>query len=165
MTADLPALVAALASGSLAERQAAAEKLGQLGSDAVGAAVALVEACDTHDDQLREWVAAALEGLGPPAAGDVARLASLVQCPMAGVAYWAATLLGRLQDGAAAAVPNLAHALRSHADLAVRERAAWALGKIGPPAQAARDAIAAAANSPDRRLARLAAEALARLRS
>jgi HEAT repeat protein len=43
----------------------------------------------------------------------------------------------------------------------VAQRAAWALGKIGPAAAAAASALRTAAASADPRLARLAAEALA----
>lgn len=165
MTTELDALVTSLKSGPLAERQAAAEKLAQLGSEARRAAVALVEALETQDDQLREWVAAALEELGPPDAGDVAKLASLVDRSSLDVAYWAATLLGRLDAKAAPAVPNLALALVHHPETAVRERAAWALGKIGPAANAARHALTQAADSSNRRLASLARDAMGRLES
>jgi HEAT repeats len=163
MTDQVRKLVALLESGSLAERRDAAEKLAQLESDARGAAVPLVATCHTDDEQLLEWATAALEGLGAPEESDVEKLAALVERPSLDVAYWAATLLGRLEAGAAPAVPNLAEALGTHPEMAVRQRAAWALGKIGPAAAAARDALAQAAESPDRRLARLASEALGRL--
>jgi HEAT repeat protein len=134
-----------------------------LGREARAAAVPLVEACETEDDQLREWVAAALEELGPPDVADVANLAALVERSPLDVAYWAATLLGRLEDQAAAAVPNLAWALANHPEMAVRQRAAWALGKIGPAANRARDALTEAAENSNRRLASLARDAMDRL--
>jgi HEAT repeat protein len=159
MTTDLSALVASLKSGDADQRQAAAEKLSQRGTDAAPAAVALVEACE-RDDEARESVVAALEELGPPAASDVAKLAALVSRPSLDVAYWAATLLGRLEGEASPAVPALSEALGGHGELAVRQRAAWALGKIGPAAATARDALTKAAASSDPRLASLARAAV-----
>jgi HEAT repeat protein len=108
-------------------------------------------------------VVAALEGLGPPAARDVEKLAALVDSSSLDAAYWAVTLLGRLEDQAAPAVPKLASALASHPEMPVRERAAWALGKIGPEAAAARDTLSKAAQGTEVRLATLARDALAQL--
>ncbi len=164
MTADLAALVTTLCTGSPAAREDAAQKLAQLEREAQAAAVALVEAAATDDDQLREWVTAALESLGPPCADDASRLAALLAEPSLDVAYWAATLLGRLENDATAAVPELTKALRQHPEPAARERAAWALGKIGPAAAPAERALEEAAAGDQRRLARLAQEALAQIK-
>jgi HEAT repeat protein len=160
MGTDLNRLIKALRSGDAASRQTAAEELS--GSPQQGAAVALVEACGADDDSL-ESVTAALEELGPPAASDSAPLAKLLDSPLLDVAYWAATLLGRAGAGAASAVPQLTQALGTHAELAVRERAAWALAEIGSGAGTARPALEKAAAGSDRRLAKLAREALAKL--
>jgi HEAT repeat protein len=54
----------------------------------------------------------------------------------------------------------LIRVLESDADLPVRERAAWALGEIGPVANSAAPALRAAADGDDARLARLAQQAL-----
>jgi HEAT repeat protein len=162
MSVDLSALIASLRSDDSARQQAAAEKLAQMGPAAQPAAVALVEACDA-DDETRESAVAALEDLGPPPATDVAKLASLVERPSLDVAYWAATLLGRLGTQSGMAVPSLSKALGGHAELAVKQRAAWALGQIGPAAGAAHTTLQAAAASTDARLATLAREALSRL--
>ena len=159
MTTDLAALVSSLQSSNATQRQTAAEKLSQLGTDAAPAAVVLVEACGRSDDT-RESVVATLEELGPPPAADVAKLAELLRDPSLDVAYWAATLLGRLEGAAAPAVGNLAQALAGHAELAVRQRAAWALGKVGPMAAGARGPLEIAAASPNARLAALARTAL-----
>jgi HEAT repeat protein len=159
MSADIAALVTALNSADLAARQQAAEQLVQLGEEAQVAAVPLVEACG-GEATLRDAAAAALESLGPPPDKDVEALARLLARPQLDVAYWAATLLGRLQDGAEPAVAALAEALNHHPELAVRERAAWALGKIGPAAAAAHEALQAAAASSQTRLAHLAKDAL-----
>ena len=77
------------------------------------------------------------------------------------VAYWAITLLGRSGQAAAAATAVLAERLGPAAPLEVAQRAAWALGKIGPAALVASGALQVAATSADPRLARLASEALA----
>jgi HEAT repeat protein len=163
MNADVPALVRTLETGEVAAQREAAAKLARLESAAQAAAVALVGACASPDEQVRDWAVAALEGLGPPSPSDVARLSKLVGQASLDSAYWAATLLGRLQSQAAAAVPALAEALENHAEMPVRERAAWALGQVGPAAAAGRAALERATHSDDRRLARLAQEALARL--
>jgi HEAT repeat protein len=163
MSNDVTELIRSLAGNDAAARQAAAERLAQLGPDAQAGALPLVEACATDDDALRESVTAALEELGPPLPGDVAKLSALVSHRSLDVAYWAATLLGRLKDHAAAAVAPLATALANHPETSVQERAAWALGQIGPAAADARPALEKAAGSSRARLARLAKEALINL--
>lgn len=160
MPSRIPDLTAALAGNDSSKRQAAAEALAQLGEEAAPAAVALVTACGT-DDEAREWIVSALESLGAPPDDSVAQLAKLAGNPAQDVAYWAVTLLGRAK--AAAAVSALADALAKHPAIVVRQRAAWALGQIGPPAAAARGALEAAAADPDSRLASLAREALGQL--
>lgn len=164
MPHDMTDLIANLTSTDADARAAAAEAFGQMATDAAPAAVALVEACRDADDRVREWAVAALEDLGPPPEDTVSKLTLLVgdKNPLAG--YWAATLLGRCGEGAASAVDALAKAIDSGADLAVRERAAWALGQIGPAASAARGVLEKAAAGGDERLARLAGEALAGLK-
>jgi HEAT repeat protein len=163
MSEEVQALVEALQTGSAAAQLEAAEKLARMESAAQAAAVPLVEACACEDEALRDWVVAALEGLGPPPAAHVGRLAALVGHESLDTAYWAATLLGRLGERAEGALPALVEGLAQHVEMPVRERAAWALGQIGPRAGAAREALERAAESADRRLARLAQEALGRL--
>ena len=109
---------------------------------------------------MREAAVGALEGLGPPAAGQIAELAALTQDANADVAYWAVTLLGRLGVAAEPALPALIQAFQPPTALAVRQRAAWAIGQAGRVAISARPALIAAAADPDPRLARLAQEAL-----
>jgi len=159
MPADIPALITALRSDDPVQQAAAAEKLAQSGTDAQPAAVALVEAC-AGDDDVHEWAVSALEGMGPPPVADVSRLAQLLSSPYLDVAYWAATLLGRLAAQAAPAVVGLATAAYSHAELAVRQRAVWALGQIGPSAAPTLAILRKASQSSDHRLAALAREAI-----
>jgi len=160
MTVDISELIASLRSEHEPQRQSAAERLAQLGSEAQPAALALVEACEAEDETTREFCVSALEDLGPPPVGDLQRLAALLAHRSLDIAYWAATLLGRLQSQAAPAVEPLGRALDEHAAMAVRQRVAWALGQIGPAAANARDALEQAATSDDARLARLARKAL-----
>lgn len=159
-SSDVAPLVQRLKSPDVAERAEAAEQLSRAGAGAAAAAVPLVTACGDEDEQVREWAVAALEDLGPPPAGSLAALSGLVSAANPLVAYWATTLLGRSGQDAASATTALAAAVQSAADSAVRERAAWALGRIGPAAAAARGSLEHAAASGEQRLARLAAEAL-----
>jgi HEAT repeat protein len=160
---DLNALIGGLESGDVSARCGSAEKLAHLGEQARPAAVALVRALATEDEDLREWAVGALEGMGPPNVDDVSRLAELLNRSELEVAYWAATLLGRLDGQAASAVGQLTEALEGHAEMAVRERAAWALGQIGRDAAAAKAVLSLAAKSPNPRLAKLAKAAIERL--
>lgn len=157
----LEPLVESLRSSDVQRRREAAQQLAGLESQAQPAAAALVAACDEADEDVREWVVAALEALGPPPSGQQAQLIEQLGNPCALARYWSATLLGRLESEVAPqAVARLAATLTADDDAAVRQRAAWALGKIGPAAAAARDALEQAAASDDPRLARLAARAL-----
>jgi HEAT repeat protein len=158
---DANALAADLNSADPGVRSTAAENLARMAEAAAPAAAELVRACGDANEQVREQAVAALEDLGPPPAEAIDRLIGLVGHGDPLVAYWATTLLGRAGEDAARAVPALAGCLASPADLSVKQRAAWALGKIGAPAASARKALDRAAGDADPRLARLATEALA----
>ncbi len=160
---DIATLRRRLTAADPNERAAAAEGLCRAGEAAAVAAVDLVRGCGDADDRVREWSVAALEELGPPPPGSTAGLTELAGDSNPLVAYWAVTLLGRAGADAASAVTVLAGCLDAAADMAVRERAAWALGKIGPAAASAREALARAGAQGDSRLARLAAEALTQI--
>ena len=147
------------------DRVMAAQQLCQSADAARPAAVALVRAAGDADEEVQQWATAALEELGPPETHDLSQLTELVADTNADVAYWAITLVGRLEEGANDAVEALAAALADSRPLAVRQRAAWALGRVGPAATAATDQLNAAANDPDSRLARLAGELLAKIGS
>ncbi len=160
MTDHLRELEAALRSPDVAKRLAAAQRAAELGPDAGPLAVALVRGCGDADEEVRNWTTAALEELGPPPRDAARPLVDLLDDPCAEVNYWAATLLGRLEADAAEAVPALTAALRQNAHRTVRQRAAWALGRIGPAARPAKAALVQAASDADPRLARLAQQAL-----
>lgn len=159
-TPDVQALAERLASTDANTRGEAAEGLSRLGEDAAPAAVALVRACGDAEERVREHAVAALEDLGPAPVDAIDQLIGLVAHADQLVAYWATTLLGRAGKDAASAVSALAKCVDSTAELAVRQRAAWALGKMGPAAAAGRNALLRAAGQGDPRLADLAAEAL-----
>jgi HEAT repeat protein len=122
-----------------------------------------VKACGDGDDQVREQAVAALEELGAPPADSVGELTMLAAATDPLTAYWAITLLGRSGEAAASAVATLSDRLGPAVAPEVAQRAAWALGRIGPAAAAAAAALRVAAASSDPRLARLAGEALAQV--
>lgn len=161
MPNDITSLTAALSSPEADARATAAETLMRMATEAAPAAVPLVEACRDDDERVRESAVAALEELGPPPKDTLARLTVLVGDKNPLTAYWAVTLLGRCGEAATHAVEALAQAVGAGADLSVRQRAAWALGQIGPAASAARGVLEKAAGGADPRLARLASDALA----
>ena len=136
-----------------------------LSGEAARAAFSLARLAADADEQVREAAVSALEDLGSPPTSDLEELISLLDAPQADVAYWGATLLGRLGQDAAPATRKLASTLGSHAAIPVRERAAWALGKIGPAAAEAIEALEAAAEESQPRLRTLAAQSLRSIRS
>jgi HEAT repeat protein len=146
----------------VAVRAQAAEQLSRCGEEARNAAVDLVQACG-DDESVREWAVAALEELGPPPKDVVEKLRSLVAHTNELVAYWAVTLLGRSGSDAAAVAPAFVSVLEMSPHLAVRQRAAWALGQIGNCSPATVAALERATSGPDPRLARLAAQAIEQL--
>jgi HEAT repeat protein len=130
MAKDVDALAAALQSEHPAERVGAAEKIASLGESAADLALPLLNALADENESVREFAASALEDCGAPSNVDVDRLEQLLGSTNADIAYWAATLLGRLGDGAIQAVEALRTAAAEHGSNEVRKRATWALGKI-----------------------------------
>jgi HEAT repeat protein len=160
MNANIQSLIAQLEGHDTAAQTAAATELAKLGCSAQPAAIALVRTVGIPDEEVLEACTAALEELGPPAADQIEPLAALAHDCSSDVAYWSVTLIGRAGSSSACAVPELIKVLESDADLPVRERAAWALCEIGPAAKSAAPALAAAAQSMEARLSRLAKKAL-----
>lgn len=162
-TPSIAILIEQLSAPDAEARASAAEALCRAGESAMSAATALVAACADDHDGVREWAAAALEDLGAPPPEQIADLTAFAAAKHPLVAYWAVTLLGRGGEGASSAVPALEACLAPGTAIEVRQRACWALGKIGPAAASARAALTAAASDADPRLSRLAGEALAGL--
>ena len=128
-------------------------------------AAALIKATAASDETIATEASAELEDMGAPSAEDLPALIELLKHPHPDCGYWAATLIGRLGPLGALAVINLADAVASHPAISVRERAAWALGKIGPAARQAIIVLETASSTKSPRLARLAAEALSSIRA
>jgi len=163
MSGAVDHLLEDLGSADVAARRKAAEELARLGPTAKVAALDLARACADADREVREWVVAALEEIGPPPVADLNDLVELLPTGPPDVSYWAATLLGRLGAEGARAVPPLISTLEGNSDIIVRQRAAWALGKIGRPASAGLPALKAAVASGQPRLAKLAEEAIKKI--
>ena len=141
------------------QRAAAAEALSLMGPDAAFAAVELVNAC-ADEEAVRDCAVAALEELGPPPTESLERMTRSVSASDSLVAYWAITLLGRAGATASSSQDELIAVLAKSQELSVKERAAWALGKIAATSDAAKLALGQAASSSDARLARLAKASL-----
>lgn len=156
-------LMLQLTSEDETEREAAAERLARLGEGAQGASAALVRAVGDENESVQQWAAAALEGIGVPLETELSEIAKLVGSEDADIAYWAVTLLGRAGDRAVPHASALVEALDGHWAAQVRQRAAWACGRLGPSAAPVKPALQRAATSPDARLKRLAQDALDQL--
>lgn len=157
---DITQWTAELTHGDATVRAKAAQGLSRYPAEAQPAAVALVQAAGDADEGVREWVVAALEELGAPAVEQCGELAALVGHAEPDVAYWAATLLGRLGEAAAPAVERLTMVLEQSNAANVRERIVWALGQIGPQAAAAVPTLKQLSSSDNPRLARMATKAI-----
>lgn len=160
----LPA-VSALSSTNLQERIAAAEFAATHPQACRSWAVDLVIAAGDRSDSVAIAAAEALEMLGPPQVGQLAGLIDVAGKNSDGEsAYWAVTLIGRLGPAAANATDALVKALTASPYLPVRERAAWALARIGTAAASASAALRNAAENGPPRLRRLATQALESVR-
>ncbi len=160
---EISQAIQALGSEIVAERQAAAEMLAKSGTVARAAAVGLCRAANDTDETVREWANAALEEMGPPPSAEKESLAELLEAPE-GTAYWAVTLLGRLEGEAHSISAKLAALVQYEATPAeVRNRALWSLEKIGSRTPEVKQAAEAAAKSENPRTARLAAKLLAQM--
>jgi HEAT repeat protein len=164
---DVNALAVKLSDPAANVRAEAAEALAHLAEGAQAAAVPLVQAMGDADEDVRNWALAALESLGPPRIEDAPLLSKFAADPRLDVAYWAVMLLGRFGGMSVPAQPQILSALTAaldrHAEIAVRQQAAWALGKFGVAANSARESLSQAAACGDPRLARLAKEAIGNL--
>jgi HEAT repeat protein len=161
--ADISSLITSLGSEEQAVRLAAAEQLLQMGPDAAPACVALVEATDSADAETKDLVTAALEDLGAPRVDAIPALVAILPRSTLDAPYWSATLLGRLQADATAAVGPLTTTAEKHPETAVRERAVWALGQIGDAASSAVEALKKISAGGESRLATLARDAVSKI--
>lgn len=163
MSRDVTKLIVDLSDTAAAVRIRAAQELAQLGEDSRGAVVGLVRATADQEEEVREWAVAALEEIGQPHTSDVGPLAELLTGSDNDVGYWSATLLGRLGSQAAPAVAALTAVVSGACENVVRQRAVWALGKIGPKAAGSLESLRQAAGGDDPRLSRLAQRAITQI--
>ncbi|WP_145364702.1 HEAT repeat domain-containing protein [Stratiformator vulcanicus] len=138
---------------------------GEVPTEADRARVDLAGLCRASadpDETRREQAVATIENLGTPQPEAVPVLTPLIgPDEPADSVYWAVTLLGRLGDACPDdAAEAVASALSKTYSMHVRQRAAWALGKIGIRSDSIRESVAAAAKAADSRLARLAERAI-----
>ncbi|TWT85713.1 hypothetical protein Pla123a_05200 [Posidoniimonas polymericola] len=150
-------ILAALAGGGN-DRLAAADRA-MIDGEGAGP-IAATLAAHAGDSDIGEPCIAALEKCGPPTVDQLDALVNLLNADEL-PAYWAATLIGRLGPAGAPAAAQLAETAAAQRPIAVRERAVWAISKIGPPASGCREALEPLTESPQPRLARLAKQALA----
>lgn len=156
MLDDLSSLISQLHSNDSSIRASAAESICHLGADALPATIALVEACADKNSDVREWAVAALEDIGPPSTASIPHLTLMIGDTDPLVEYWVITLLGRCRENAMNAVPDLIASIDSKKDLAVRQRALWALCKIRPPLVVVQDVLEKVADHDDPRLSDMA---------
>ncbi|MBA2114753.1 HEAT repeat domain-containing protein [Bremerella alba] len=145
------------------ERRKAAEACAKDPSIAMAAIVPLCRCCSDSDEEVSQWSQAALEELGPPEADELDSLLELTTSA-ASTAYWAVTLIGRLQAKASPAVASLGKLIeKEDTPVEVRDRAIWAIGQIGVADEAIKTTLQKAAQSENARTARLASKALSKL--
>lgn len=164
-----------LLSANANERLRAAEFASQYPDQCRLWAVPLAKAAGDTNDAVAMAAAEALEMLGAPPPHLLKELVELAQASVSKPidlrgstesesAYWAVTLIGRLGPAAAPATECLTKILAQSACLPVRERAAWAIARIGTAAASATSALRQAATSGPPRLKRLATQALESVR-
>src|SRR5262245_50743003 len=135
-------LQARLQSPDLAVRRAAAEEFLKKNGQAFRglAPLAFLMLLDP-DEQVREAIVGWFEDCGRPNPEEAAQMISFLFSPTDDVVYWAITLLGRFGPDAKRGVGPLIMNLGESKAIAIREKAAWALGRIGPAAAEARSAL------------------------
>ena len=164
-----------LLSANINERLRTAEFASQYPAQCRNWAVELAKAAGDANDAVAMAAAEALEMLGAPPLNLLGQLLELAQSATTKpidprgttegeTAYWAVTLIGRLGPAAAPATDCLTKILTQSAYLPVRERAAWAIARIGTAAASATSALRQAASNGPPRLKRLATQALESVR-
>ncbi len=154
--------IQALGGTNLEERREAAEACAKDPTIAMAAIVPLCCCCSDSDEQVSQWSQAALEELGPPATDELEALIELTAADES-TAYWAVTLIGRLEGEAAPAAGHLARVVdQDSTPIEVRNRAIWAISRIGLIDSKIKTILENAARSENPRTARLASKALSK---
>jgi HEAT repeat protein len=133
-----PALLKALKDPAAEVRSAAAYSLGRIGADAKADVPALTGALEDKEADVREAAGIALGDVGPAAKAATPALVRALKDRQGTVALAAAQALQRLDPDAfvRSALPVLIAIIRDK-DSEVRDKAVFALGKLGPPEKAA----------------------------
>ncbi|WP_162271586.1 HEAT repeat domain-containing protein [Gemmata sp. SH-PL17] len=160
-TADdpLPALVRALRSTNVVDRQRAAKDLGRLGWLARDAMPALVRALDDENAKVRETAAHAIGGMGPDALGTLVLMLGHADKYVRRNAVWA---LGKLGPLARPALEDLCNSLKDP-DPRTASGAAQALGNMGADGAESVPLLAEAMRGTNIVLCRLASKALSQI--
>ena len=134
-------MIVLLTDGEVNCRWATAWALGEIGVDSAEVINALIAALGDEDFRPRFYAAISLSKLGKKAVQPVIKA---LENDRADVRWVAIDSLGRMGPGvgAADATAALARLLATDPEARLRQMAASALGRIGPPADGARDAPA-----------------------
>ncbi len=126
-----------------------------------GVTVRCIKLAGHSDDEVRMWAAEALGMKVVPSPSEAIEIANCLAQPGDGeVAYWAATMLGRLGCDGIEGVAALIDCIEHSSFLPARERSAWALAQIGSGASQAIETLRLAVDENLPRLSRLANEAI-----
>ena len=136
--------------------------------DVRGVTVAAVRLAGSPHDEVRIWAAEALESSIQPVTDEAQELTDLLRESGDGeTCYWTSTMLGRIGEAigelpgtAEAAVDALERCLKDSLYLPARERAAWALRRLGPVSKSALPTLKEIASDAPPRLQRLTNEAV-----
>ncbi len=112
--------------GDAVAQLAAAEGLAGLGEAAQPAIVELIQRCGDEEEAISNWCGSALEDVGRPSLEQVDELLPLASAANENVAYWAITLLGRLEGDAIRAMPVLIERLNDDSAPALGRWVNWA---------------------------------------
>ncbi|MEX1042010.1 MAG: HEAT repeat domain-containing protein [Pirellulaceae bacterium] len=153
---DASQAITQLMSPEVPLRIEAAEYLGKHPEMVSSAIIPLCRAVVDEEEQVGQWATSALEDCGRPPVEERDALVELLTDRQDDVVYWAATLLGRLENDAQPVVPQLAQLATDHESANVRQRALWALGKIGDRSELVRTAIEDPIHQRNPRSARVA---------
>lgn len=148
--------IAQLMSPDAPLRIEAAEYFGTHPEMVPAAIIPLCRAVVDDEEQVGQWATSALEDCGSPPTEEQEALVDLLTDTHADVVYWAATLLGRLEHQAQPAVAPLSGLATRHESANVRQRALWALGKIGDRSDIVRTALDDPIHQKNPRSARVA---------
>lgn len=152
-----------LGAKDLETRLAATEACAKSPDIAKTAIIPLCHLTADVNEEVAQWAAAALEELGPPASEELDALVALFTAEEA-TAYWAVTLVGRLQPTDLAIPKQLAQLVEKETTpQEVQNRAIWAIGQIGLNSPDIQAVLEKASHSPNPRTARLASKALGNL--